>query len=65
MTTRYSGRIERYASSPGSARQLDQTPDHSRDLFVKRAGEGSSPTPAETLARLLDTHSWLRVRKDA
>ena len=64
MTTRYSGRIERYASSPGSARQLGQTPEYSRDLFAKRVGAaGSNPTPAETLARLLDTHSWLRVRK--
>jgi hypothetical protein len=65
MTTRYSGRVERYASSPGWVRQPDRSPDSSKDLLEKPAGAtDSSPTPAETLARLLDTHSWLRVRKN-
>jgi len=60
MTTRYCGRVERYASSPEWARQPTQAPEKVKDLLEKRAGAAeSSPTPAETLRRLLDTHSWL------
>ncbi len=65
MTTRYSGRVESYGSSLGSPRRPDQPSGHSMDLLEKPSGAaGSNPTSAQALARLLDTHSWLRARKN-
>jgi hypothetical protein len=62
MTTRYSGRFDWLVTSPGSVRNRGR----SKDLLEKSNGSPESrPTPAETLERLLDTHNWLRVRKDA
>ncbi len=64
MTTRYCGRIVKYTASAGSVQAADEFRDEADQLFVKRSAD-KKPTPAETLARLLDTHNWLRVRKDA
>ena len=63
MTTRYSGRFDWLVASPGSARHRGDP----KDLLLEKSNgsPGSTATPAETLERLLDTHNWLRVRKDA
>jgi len=60
MTTRYAGRIERLASRP----MLERQPEAPRGLVEKRGPGDAKPTSAEALARLLDTHHWLRVRKN-
>jgi len=61
MTTRYSGRLDRLLPSPSAARS-----DTPADLLDRAppSGTPAKPTPAETLARLLDTHHWLKIRKD-
>jgi hypothetical protein len=61
VTTRYRGRFEKLGSARGPARARASSDD-----FIDRPSEAvpaASPTPVETLERLLDTHNWLRARK--
>ena len=61
MTTRYSGRIERYPSSQGSARGRSIKRSTSMGISSQKraASDGrQADWPAETLRRLLDTHNF-------